>query len=178
MWFLFLLFLFSFAIFIDQGVLSVLTRCNGNLGAQLDPNLAVAHVRNVKLNSSLDNLNRLAIIVLFKYETTDQEKISSLFCSIRSLIFSMSRTPIDVYLFSTSKFFVEHQHWVQELNVTMVPMQLEDMWCIPKGLIDPSKWAWRQFFPIDYYLMGQWRLLFVPNFVRSTYYYSLSSCNY
>ncbi len=108
--------------------------------------------------------NRLAVMILFAYGAELVKKIIFLKCALKTLQQHMDQTPMDIFIWtlqsSTASELCKELDGVKK-NVICLTIQ-QNSWIIPEGLKDNSTWSYRQYFKVDYYLMGQWRLIFAP----------------
>ena len=90
-------------------------------------------------------------------------------CALKRLQINLiANTPADVYVWVPLESLSSIPQWLNATyfpRVVVLPIEKET-WRVPCGLIDDAKWAVRDHFEVEYYLMGRWRLTFSLDFAK------------
>lgn len=120
--------------------------------------------------------DRLAVMILFSKGFVNvkdmQGRLDYLRCALLKLQKNvMPKTTLDIYIWTlnSTSYAPMIPDWLNPTDFPRVNIiEIEpETWRVPCGLVDDSKWAVRQHFDVDYYLMGRWRLSFSPDFARA-----------
>lgn len=123
--------------------------------------------------------DRLAVMVLFSrgfglQSGAGSNRLNFLNCALKQFLTRVAKTtPVDIYIWvlegESPSQPIEVPDWLNATSfprVNVIPIPRET-WRVPCGLMHDSKWNLRKHFPVDYYLMGRWRLTFSFDFAKA-----------
>lgn len=125
-----------------------------------------------RFKSTTEHSVTLAVMMVFNfplYSNGTHPRLDLLRCSLHKLYLHVgTTTPMDVYLWMNETSIPRLPHWfyAEFPEVFVVPID-ENSWQIPTGISPPSTWSFINVFPVNYHIMGRWRLTYAFDFVHA-----------